>query len=328
MPETVASNPFTRPFPSDTFLYMGTSGPIDEWKRVAEAVARRREQRGWTQADVAARGGLSLDRVQAVEAGRGENLRVRTLISLTRGLEWSINSVDRIMKGLDPVPIESLRGEGLLREAIWIIGDVAAIRSRSHVSETKDRIWAAIAPRLVELRLTRKQLAWRADLDPLNVLDGHLSPRGAERLAQSLAGALQWTEDSVLAVANGEKPKTLPYPVLYPSEFDRAVEPMQTPALDEPGVRQWTKWKAAVNDDIQAGWAKGLSALIPTSPPYDDVRAILESGLPSHMQRNLISHMAMRRAQADAMLRGEAQMLIEQLKLGTQDVPANGQSED
>lgn len=308
---------------------MGTSGLTqpspDDWKRVSQAIVRRREQRGWTQADVAARGGLSLDRVQAIERGRGMNVRPKTLISLTRGLEWSVSSIDKILKGRDPVPIEELRGEGLLLEAVWIVCDAAATRLRSHVYVTKQRLWPAIDSRLEELRLSNKQLAWRADLDPLNILDGHLSPRGAERLAQSLAGALQWTEDSVSAVLDGKKPQPIPYPVLYPSEFDRVVEPIPDPP---GGPRRVFMSSAPPSAEMQAEFARGLASLIPTTPPYDDVRIILESGLPSGVQRNLITHMATRRAEMDAALRREAQLLVEQLRLGVQSVSREGRERD
>lgn len=74
------------------------------WKRLAEAVRRRRDDRGWTQLDLATRGGPSIDRIQAIEGARTDNYSSRTLGKLERALEWRQGSVRAILAGGAPSP--------------------------------------------------------------------------------------------------------------------------------------------------------------------------------------------------------------------------------
>lgn len=56
--------------------------------------------------DIAVRGQLSLDRVQAIEARRTTKYAGRTLAALERGLEWAPGSVRRILAGGEPTEAE------------------------------------------------------------------------------------------------------------------------------------------------------------------------------------------------------------------------------
>lgn len=76
------------------------------WQRVAEAVTARRARRNWTQIDVATRGPLSLDRVQAIEGAKRPTYRAGTIAALERALEWEYGSVEAILVGGEPTPLE------------------------------------------------------------------------------------------------------------------------------------------------------------------------------------------------------------------------------
>lgn len=79
------------------------------WRRLAEAVRRRREQRDWTQLDVATRGPVSIDRIQAIEGVRTDRYSARTITKLERGLEWESGSIRAILAGGEPTPLEAAR---------------------------------------------------------------------------------------------------------------------------------------------------------------------------------------------------------------------------
>lgn len=57
-------------------------------------------------------GGISLDRVQAVENGRASaGMRPATRRALERGYQWRKGSVDLIFEGKDPIPLEDIQGQ-------------------------------------------------------------------------------------------------------------------------------------------------------------------------------------------------------------------------
>lgn len=74
-----------------------------DWRRLADLAARRRAELRLTQADVAQRGPLSLDRVQAIEGAKKKSYRLSTLAALERALEWAPGSVDSILVGGEPL---------------------------------------------------------------------------------------------------------------------------------------------------------------------------------------------------------------------------------
>ncbi len=77
------------------------------WKRLAGYAARRRAELGLSQIEVAQRGPLSLDRVQAIEGEKSTKYRLGTLMALERALQWTEGSVDRILEGGEPVAAPS-----------------------------------------------------------------------------------------------------------------------------------------------------------------------------------------------------------------------------
>lgn len=73
-----------------------------DWARLADAVESRRGELGISQAEVAARGPLSKDRVQALESGKERNYRRATLMALERALGWEYGSVQAVLTGGRP----------------------------------------------------------------------------------------------------------------------------------------------------------------------------------------------------------------------------------
>lgn len=85
----------------------------EDWQRLAAMAARRRAQLDLTQIEVAQRGPLSLDRVQAIEGAKRSNYRLGTLLALERALEWKQGSVDAILAGGEPtLPRRGSTGRG------------------------------------------------------------------------------------------------------------------------------------------------------------------------------------------------------------------------
>lgn len=87
-----------------------------DWERVARAVVRRREDLGLSQSDLAHDGGVSIDRVSAIERATSTSYRSATLRAIERGLQWERGSIDVILAGGEPAeaqrrPTRSPRGD-------------------------------------------------------------------------------------------------------------------------------------------------------------------------------------------------------------------------
>ena len=77
------------------------------WRRLADAAKKRRRIKGWTQLDVATRGALSIDRIQAIEGVRTDSYSGRTLTKLDRGLRWEVGSSRAVVDdGAEPTPAD------------------------------------------------------------------------------------------------------------------------------------------------------------------------------------------------------------------------------
>ncbi|RKT49283.1 helix-turn-helix domain-containing protein [Saccharothrix australiensis] len=76
------------------------------WRRLAKLAVDRRNHHGWSQADVAARGGVSLDTVQSIESARREKYWPRTLRRYERGMLWAPNSVEAVLEGRHATALE------------------------------------------------------------------------------------------------------------------------------------------------------------------------------------------------------------------------------
>jgi hypothetical protein len=80
-----------------------------DYARLARFVMDRRVDLDRTQMEVAHLGGLSLDRVSAIERGEARNLRPKTIRALERGLDWEAGSVRAILAGGEPIPVATVR---------------------------------------------------------------------------------------------------------------------------------------------------------------------------------------------------------------------------
>ena len=116
------------------------------WASVATAVNERMRQLGIDgQSDLMRRSGLSQPSAQAFMDGkpRGLSVRPQTQSKLCRGLQWKDGSLDLILQGRDPEPIEDAatsgamtldefaeRVESQLRELGAKIDDLAAVGLR------------------------------------------------------------------------------------------------------------------------------------------------------------------------------------------------------
>jgi DNA-binding XRE family transcriptional regulator len=76
------------------------------WEKLGVAVRDRRCELGFTQADVAARGGPSVLTVRAIENNRAGRLSSRLRRSLERVLSWQSGSIDAILAGDMAAPVE------------------------------------------------------------------------------------------------------------------------------------------------------------------------------------------------------------------------------
>lgn len=137
-----------------------------DWQRLAQLVVRRRGALGLTQVEVAQRGPLSLDRVQAIEGMRSTRYRAGTIAALERALEWRHGSVEAILAGGDPTPIEGAAGEQAARQepppddVRYDLSRLSATDEEAWLLEMREvsrRYLEAIEKRLNELRQTNRK---------------------------------------------------------------------------------------------------------------------------------------------------------------------------
>lgn len=104
-----------------------------ERRRLRDAVAERRADRAWTQAQVADRGDLSVDRIQAIESERAGHLRYATLRRLEAGLDWAPGSVLAVIRGETPTEAAA---EALVVEAeLHALGTIVTVLERMTPAE-------------------------------------------------------------------------------------------------------------------------------------------------------------------------------------------------
>jgi hypothetical protein len=77
------------------------------WERLAAFVRDRRVDLGMTQDEAAARAGKGMNRTTwgKVERARLDAVSAKTEYAICRALKWTGDSVQRIHKGEDPIPI-------------------------------------------------------------------------------------------------------------------------------------------------------------------------------------------------------------------------------
>lgn len=132
------------------------SAPPDDWQRLASYVQERRLTLGnRTAEEVVERGrpGLSVVVVSRIENAKQVTYSVRTLRALCRGLDWSEDSVERILRGEEPVELESPAQP----DAEPDLAEVLAELKRQ--SDRADRVEAILDDVLAEVAAYRRERA-------------------------------------------------------------------------------------------------------------------------------------------------------------------------
>lgn len=85
------------------------SSQARDWRRLAEYVVTRRRALGMNQDDVKAAGGPSAATVRNIEGALNKSYKPHVIGRLERALRWEQGSIDSILAGGEPTPIEAMR---------------------------------------------------------------------------------------------------------------------------------------------------------------------------------------------------------------------------
>lgn len=101
------------------------------WTRLAAAVQARRNELMLSQAELAAKAGISESTVRSIENERRDGYRFSTLRDLSTALGWTPLSVDRVLAGGDPEPVDEPKSEDadLRSEVQALREELAALRT-------------------------------------------------------------------------------------------------------------------------------------------------------------------------------------------------------
>lgn len=75
----------------------------EAWRRLAGAVRARRDELGFTQAELAVESGVSEPTIRVIETARRGSYQRATLRAIAQALGWTPDSLDRILRGEEPV---------------------------------------------------------------------------------------------------------------------------------------------------------------------------------------------------------------------------------
>jgi transcriptional regulator with XRE-family HTH domain len=131
------------------------------WTHVADHIQRRMTDLGLTQAEVARRSNVSAPTVRAIVNGKPRGGTTAASKSrLATALEWSPDSIDRILAGDEPVTVTPRQPIDEVREALQHLADQVADSRRALEDRSRQ-----IDHRLDGLAADVRRLAARA-LDP------------------------------------------------------------------------------------------------------------------------------------------------------------------
>jgi transcriptional regulator with XRE-family HTH domain len=82
---------------------VGVPGTKEQWKAVGDAVRARREEMGPTQQEAALDAGVGTTIWGEIEGGKRDNFTPRILRRVCAELGWSLDSIDRILRGEEPL---------------------------------------------------------------------------------------------------------------------------------------------------------------------------------------------------------------------------------
>jgi transcriptional regulator with XRE-family HTH domain len=72
------------------------------WKRVATRVRERREGLGLTQEQLAAQASVGTATIRLIESAGRDKYNRSTIVNVCRGLGWTTDSIDRLLKDQEP----------------------------------------------------------------------------------------------------------------------------------------------------------------------------------------------------------------------------------
>ncbi|WP_189059652.1 hypothetical protein [Longimycelium tulufanense] len=75
-------------------------------ERLADAMERRRLELRMRWKDVAAAGDIAYETLRAIRKGKGDEIRGLTKVAIETALRWAPGSVDVILSGGEPTPLE------------------------------------------------------------------------------------------------------------------------------------------------------------------------------------------------------------------------------
>lgn len=160
------------------------------WERLAAAVVARRNERGWTQVEVASRGDLSLDRLQAIEGVRATSYRPKTMQALERGLEWMPGSVARVLAGAEP---EENEKPGKLDGAEPLVDLLEQVAGQDFSSAFLD----SVVNRMFTLELDEREIVNRTVAGVPRTPGKFFQRRTSSLLRQSLEKVLKWEPGTI-----------------------------------------------------------------------------------------------------------------------------------
>lgn len=94
-----------------------TLHPMQRWELLAGHVRTQRAYLGYSVGQLATIAGLSTSTVDNIEHGRKTSYDPATLSALERALRWRHQSIDRILNGLEPQPLEDPDFDAIA--AVW-----------------------------------------------------------------------------------------------------------------------------------------------------------------------------------------------------------------
>jgi transcriptional regulator with XRE-family HTH domain len=145
-------------------IFTGQCGKMVDvmlWEKLGQQVRDRRAELGLTQAEVAERGGPSVETLRALENDRSKRLSPRVRRALERVLQWETGSIDAVLDGGVPTP-------------------------------TRPRPVVAAADRFA---MARQVLEWRADVSRQT---HGMQPRAREGLLAGVTRSARQAEDAII----------------------------------------------------------------------------------------------------------------------------------
>ena len=132
------------------------NGPTEHNAALAEAIEKRRRALGLTVTGLVTKAGVTAEGLRPLRRGDVRSYQERLTVPVCRALEWSPDSIDRILAGLEPIEVEVNPPDvDLLERIAQMDRDLVALRSL--LVETIDR-WTAEQRLVVEaMELLKRQ---------------------------------------------------------------------------------------------------------------------------------------------------------------------------